>query len=234
MQLNQNFQSALNPALFYSKKGENNSVQLGRFFAINSRLKLNLGVGYERVAFISGHESQVDYFISSETGSAENTIDLTMATPLGFIEGDAVIDRSDNITDDQTALRLDLTNEHKYQSADINFGLSYAVVSNNSFEISLQPSIALKRLFNISNELILVETNHQDFSTLSTQVTNNQESINKTLPELGLGLNLSKILSNSSSLGIFYQYRTGLKPIHSFQDFSTGFSSHNAGLRYEF
>lgn len=92
----------------------------------------------------------------------------------------------------------------------------------------------MKRLFHIQNELIGVDTNTLAFSSTATSVTNDQESINKSLPELALGFSINKITSARNSVGLYYQYKTSLKPIHTLQDFSTSYWLHTAGLRYEF
>jgi len=234
MQLNDNFASAVSPASFYTEVGEVLAFKIGGAFAVDSRLEVTTSLGYERVGFVSGHNSNVAYFVSQETSGTNNNVSFPMATPLGSIEGSATINRANMVDTDQTDLLIDLTNQHMYQSMAVSVGLGYKLLESSLFSLNAEADIALKQLFNISNELILLETNNTDFNTTSTTVTNNQDSINKTLPELGIGLSLNRALQAKTSISIFYRHQMSLRPIHTLDEFSTGYGMHLGGLRYSF
>lgn len=83
----------------------------------------------------SGHNTTVD---SSDLLSAENNVSLTMATPLGFIEGTTVLTRENDTSFDNSSLLIDLTNQHRYQAAEVKLGLTYDIISRSSFNLELE------------------------------------------------------------------------------------------------
>ena len=230
--LNDNFNTAVSGADFFSRDASTWSASLGYTIPFDSKLSLDLSLGYERQEFVSGHNATVDYDIASEINQS-NSVALGMATPLGFLSGAAVINRDAQVDQEVTSLLVDLTNAHRIQAVNVAALLTYNVVQGESINFNVEGGLGVKRIFDVNNELLDVAVNNLAFSSQNLMITTDQDGLNKTLPAFALGARVHKQF-RSIGVGLYYRYNAGLTPIYTEDGRSTTFGGSQLGLRIQF
>ena len=230
--LNQNFRAAVNPADFTHTTANSIGVGVGYRFFLNSNFSLDLTARFEKTKFTSGHNSDVDYIAAAETTSG-NTVTLVMATPLGFISGEALIQATEAVTEDKT-LNLGLENAHEIDFLDLSSELIYTIPSSQGLVLDLKAGLGMKQLVSIANNLTKLDIADDRFFSNHTSVTEDQQTINHSLSYLTTGFELRVPISGMRFLGLTYDYMSGLESIHRQADLSTSISSHTMGIRLRF
>ncbi len=228
--LNQNFSSAVDPADFEHSWGTGYAVTAGYKKQFGEKLGLFVEMDYTRNTFTSGHNSAYTYDLPSEQNASQEA-NLTMATPLGFMEGSVLLLRTATVTESEVGLVLDLHNEHKYSTAGINLGLAYELLSFSDFDLALNLGLGVQRLFDLSNTLTEVNTSNTGFGSTMKNITSDQQTIRKSLPKSVIGFDLMRDFCPHSRIGLSYRYHQGLKAIHAQGDLSTGVSEHRVQLQ---
>ena len=231
--LNDNFNSAVSPAGFFSRDGEVQSGRLGYKLPLDSKFNLALSIGYDRIDFISGHNSNVEYLLTEETNQS-NLVELGLATPLGFISGEALISRESNVDENLTNLLVDLTNAHQFQTVNFSALISYKLLEKSNISLNIEGGLGVKRIFGVKNQLIDLQVNNAAFESQVLTITRDQDAINKTLLDLTLGAAIEKEFAKGFRTGIFYNYNSSLTTLYSIQSNSTTYQSNKLGLRVTF
>jgi len=228
--LNQNFSSAVDPADFKHEKGSGMTFSMGYKRGLCEKLGIFVELDYAKTTFTSGHNSSYAWDPSTEQDESQQ-VDLTMATPLGFMEGSVLLLRTSELLAPERGLVLDLHNEHSYSTAGLNAGLSCELFKVSKFAIGLDAAIGVQKLFGLSNELTEVNTSNSIVGASQTNILSDQTTIREWLPRSLLGVELKRDFGSNRSIGITYKYITGLQPIHSEGDLSTSVSEQRLQLR---
>lgn len=223
--LNNNYSTALNPADFTHSSGKGASVNLNFGKKLFKRLHLVGGVSIQKINFTSGHNSTINYQLNQEVdGDNSNKFNLTMASPLGFLESDLIVQRTSAASTLSTDLILDLHNEHSITNLDINLGLDYNIVSVQNFSLSLGFKAGINKFLNVNNALNSFDINNSNFSSGANDIVKDQSNINTLTTYVGSTLNLEYNLSKNLSIGANVGYSMNLAPIYQENDFSTQLS----------
>jgi len=234
--LNDNYSSALNPADFSYSNGIGVNLNIAYEKTIAPSIAIISTVTLEKIKYQSGHNSAVTYDTNSELIDQENEFDLTMASPMGFLESQVVVQRSIDSTDPQSDLILDLHNEHENYNVDFNIAMLRQLISTKSFSTSLHLGVGINHLFGINNKLSEVNINNANYSTTLKNITSNQNNINPTRPYYNIGLNSQKRITSNIGVGLNALYMRDFTSVYSDQDFSTMISRYmvHASLNYIF
>lgn len=122
---NENILKALEPAAYADTDMSGLEARLYFALPLNAKWNVNFAIDYSRLHFTSGHNSEALYQLDRETDQ-QNWVDLTMASPFGFVESQVLINRSEASTSDRP-LTLDLHNAHRLQQLGLSAGLERAI-----------------------------------------------------------------------------------------------------------
>ena len=226
--LNNNYITALNPADFSFDNGRGINAGLSLEKKISSNLSFISTLQLEQIDFVSGHNSSANYDLLMETGGMmTNDIALTMATPLGFIDSEVIVNRADNTSTENTALVLDLHNDHRITNLSLDAGVSYALYKNKFINISPTVSLGANYFSSITNELSSFDIDQDGFNSGVTKITSVPQNVKTITPFVNMGLVLDREIGNNFKTGFGIAYRKTLTPIYSEGDFSTNLSSLN-------
>lgn len=227
--LNNNYLTALQPADFSFSNGVGYFVELGIEKRLSKRVSVGVSVLAERNTFDSGHNSVIDYNINNENSDNTNEFDLTMASPLGFLESNIVVARSVD-ANDHTDLIIDLENKHTVSNIDLGLYAQLDILQYRSFCIGGQIGGGLNHLSSITNSLDHFSTSESGFDSRSSEILKGQSDLNLLRPYFNFGVNLEYKWSHNISIGLNHQYRQDLNAIYNSGDFSTLVNRQLSGL----
>ncbi len=231
--LNSNYLAALNPADYTQEPGTGQYVQLGIYKNLNDRLSLKLDASYSRTVFNSGHNSQVIYSLSDENLDQSIRYDMPMATPLGFINSEIVIERASGNIEDQTDIVVDLQNQHKLNMIDLTAGADFSLINRNKLQLNVLSSYGITYLVNVENEFRSFTPTVSGFNSGASQITADQENINSLLPVFDLGVNAKYEIREGARIGIKYVFRSNLNPIFELNDFNSSMKRNQIGINFQ-
>jgi len=211
---------------FVDSYGSGYTVNLGYTKNVSKRLDFFTELDYERIEFSSGHNAAIEI---TEGNSAP--ILLTMATPLGFIEGSTLLSRS-NIAPPTAAVTLDLHNHHAYQSAGLSLGLRYALLDQAKYQLELIGGLGAQQLFGLENTLTEVISSDSNYNSGGNKILADQQTINRFIPRSLLGLDMGREIKGHHEISISYRWMQGLRPIFEDNQLSTTMMKHSLYLQY--
>ncbi len=220
--LSDHYSRDLDPADFSSGRGNLISLGIQYEFAVSSKLSITSAVDYNNIKSISGHNSSINYHVQNEeNGVLETHTDLTMATPLGLIETDLLLQRSTANTGDIISSSANVHSEQTLHGIGISIGLLYDLLSfrNNTFFVS--SDIRSNVILHHSNQLLDLHSNSDNYSIASGQVIKNQTNLNKQYLQSSIALGWNRRISNSTDLRMKYEYRQGLSKVYDQGDYSS-------------
>lgn len=226
--LNPNFASAVDPADFTKSSAAGNFIDLSYTINTGKKLSYFVNVSLERSTFSSGHNSNYFYDPVNEINSQQQ-VNLMMATPMGFVDGSMVLQRS-STQSGQTDLTLDLNNRHEYKQVNLLVGLEYQIFKYKNFNTSLKGLAGMQQLFELKNILERVDVSDPNFVSSQLAITNEQANLNKTLTLAGLGISFEQLLNEDYATGISYNFLTSFTPIFKSGDLSTDLNKHMISL----
>lgn len=232
--LNDNYSSDLDPFEFTHESAKGYHINLAASKPISRKLNLKLVSSYEKLNMNSGHNSDFIYSLDEETNATTNTREMGMATPLGFISSEIVVERVANDVSSETSLVIDLQNKHTLQLIELSGVGEYNLVSTD--KIKLQPSVGFgaSYLINISNDLRSFTPSNSDFTSSNSKITANQSNINKLTPFLDLGIGLSYYIKPGISAGGTFRFKKNLQPVYEQDDYNSSMNRQNIGLFLKF
>ncbi len=215
--LNDAFESAVEPAAYENSDGNGSFVFIEVGKALNKKIGLSAQFNHQSARFSSGHNSQlnVDNSLTSQSQV------LTMATPLGFIDNEVLLLRSDAPSTNEESLMVDLHNNHTISSVEFNLLADVQLMQKAGFKISIQPGIGLSQILKVTNELAELNTNNTNYTRGENVYTGEFENLNKTSPVATLNVNLLKSFSNDIDFGLQLTGKRNLNPIQETGDFKT-------------
>ena len=227
--LNNNYLTALQPADFSYSNGVGYFVELGIEKSLSNKVSVGISVLAERNTFESGHNSVIDYNINNENSDNTNEFDLTMASPLGFLESNIVVARSVD-ANDHTDIIIDLENKHTVSNIDLGLYAQLDILQYRSFCIGGQIGGGLNYLSSITNSLDHFTTSESGFDSRSSEILKGQSELNLLRPYFNFGVNLEYKWSHNISIGLSHQYRQDLNAIYNTGGFSTLINRQLSGL----
>lgn len=228
--LNENYQSALNPADFSHSNGKGLSAQINYGYQLNTQIGLAVKAGYQNINLNSGHNSALTYDNNNELISNSNQFDLLMASPLGFMNSNISIERRENTTGDKTDIIVDLDNKHNITNIDLALGLDFTLWNNKNYFSNLSVFGGANYLIGIKNNLSAFQVDNDTFNSGEAGEVTLQESYNNIVPFVGIGFNIGKNLNNDYSIGLRTEFNTSIQPLYQELDFSTQVNRYNIGF----
>lgn len=232
LSLNNNYQTALQGADFTHSKANGFFAGINASKSISPILKLNANLTFERVSFESGHNSIVNYDPSTENAEGVNTFDLTMATPIGFLESNINLKNTETNLDVPKDVVLDLSNKHIASNLDFGLGLTIQAIDKGKINVGLDLGLGLNYLLSLENDFYSFTPNENTFEGQGSSLVSNQSDINKTRPYFMSGLNVLFGLNTGSQIGFAYSFKQDVVPLYQFGDYSTLLSRHGASVRW--
>lgn len=226
--LNQTFVAAVDPADFTHSSNRSPSAHLGYSYGISNKFSAFIEANYIATKFSSGHNSVYEYSVGNESNNAIN-VTLPMATPLGFMEGSAVITRVGD-TESSVPLILDLHNNHSFHSLGLTAGISYDFLTVRDFTFRTQLGLGLEQIFGLRNELVEVNSSNPLFQSSDRSIISDQSDFMRTLSSSLLGLSIDKSFSDSYSLSLRYRWVNGLHSIYNQDGLGTDFHRHDVNI----
>ena len=231
--LNSNYLAALNPADYSQEPGNGQYVDLRIYKELNSRLSVNIGSTFGRTVFNSGHNSPVVYNLLNEDGNQSIIYDMPMATPLGFISSEIVIQRAADSVEEETELIIDLQNKHSLNILDFTAGVNYKLIDRNRINLSVLSGYGVSYLLDIKNEFRSFTPSAVGFNSGDSKIVSNQENINNITPVLDLGLDLNYEIRKGASVGLSYKFKTNLRPVFELDDFNSTLNRNHYGINFK-
>ncbi len=227
--LSNNYLVALQPADFSHSDGLGYFVELGIERTVTQRFSIGLLASVDRNEFDSGHNSVINYDLSTEQDNKTKGFDLTMASPLGFLESNIVVARSVDASNN-TNLVIDLDNRHRVTNFDLGLYTDIRLLEYGGLGLSTQMGVGLNYLSHVSNSLNRFSTSEAGFDSHSSTIVSDQSDLKRVRTYLGLGLNLEYDFSSVTNVGLQYQLRRDMNSIYQSGDFSTIVQRQLAGL----
>ncbi len=233
--LNNNYQTALQPADFTHTNGKGLAATFGLSKSISRPFSLNSSLTIERISFESGHNSSITYNPTSEAEQS-NSFDLTMASPLGFIESNIVVEREAGELNEATDLVVDLNNSHQVSNVDLNLSLQSNLYQTNKFEMLVDLGLGVNYLFAIQNDLYEFNLSKDNFKPGTTSITADQNELSKTRPYFMLGAGVTYDWTKGNGLVLRYQFKQDFNSVYQSGDFGTLLRRHTVflGVRKSF
>jgi len=232
---NQALQTALEPAGFFENSAWGWQTQLSLSVPLTNRWSLQTGLGYSSVEFSSGHNSELNYTVENEIVKGKNDIDLTIATPLGFVNSQIGLTRDDAWDSDASFLADIITNQ-RIQSIQVPVSLAYTLPINNKWSITPSAGISALILTDVQSGVANVATHHNHIHYVSSMLNQEIQYLNTMSLDIQVGLGISRHLTRNIQLGVSGNYTHGMTPIFSNNEFRTSRSVINiqTGISYSF
>ncbi len=229
--LNNNYTTALNPADFSHSSGIGASLNLTLGKQLLTKLDLVGSISIQKIKFSSGHNSSINYELNQEVeGDNSNTFHLTMASPIGFVESDLIVQRNSAESTLNTDLVVDLHNEHNITNLDVNIGLDYSLIENGHFRFVLGFRTGINKFLNINNTLSSFGLNDSNFSSGAKDIVKEQSNVKSLTGYLGSSLKIEYNLGDNLTVGTNISISTNLAPIYQENDFSTQLNRIQSGV----
>ena len=100
-----------------------------------------------------------------------------MASPIGFVESDLIVQRNSAESTLNTDLVVDLHNEHNITNLDVNIGLDYSLIENGHFRFVLGFRTGINKFLNINNTLSSFGLNDSNFSSGAKDIVKEQSNV---------------------------------------------------------
>ena len=218
--LNSNYQTALDPADFYHDRGESVGLNIEYEKSLGSRLAVVFSAAYSEMTLNSGHNSSINYDPNNEDANQDNHFNLTMASPIGFMQSDVVINRRSSSTQANDIV-VDLHNRHDIRSIDLGVAMRYKLFASKTFELNTDIGIGINRLIKSTNVLEYCGVDNPEYVYSSGMVTSEPENIQKTSLVSDLGIMARYALGNDFFIQSGVHYKSHFTPIYKENDFST-------------
>jgi len=229
--LNDNLLSALDPADFSHFPGSAYHVNMGVQKSVSKRLAFSAALGYESVNFDSGHNSVVQYDLANEANSTSNSFNLTMASPIGFINSNIIVDRLNSDQPNLTDIVIDLDNEHSMSQWNAELLTHLTLFNRKNLSLNTNLGWSGNYLNKISNNLSLFSPLDNNVKSNSSEITQDQQNITTFTNHIVLGANVQRFISSRFSIFADYNYHYALNPIFALDDFQTTINKHKFALK---
>lgn len=227
--LNNNYLVALQPADFSHTDGSGYYFEFSIEKNISSRVSVGLSASFDRDQFESGHNSVINYDLSTEDNDQTKDFALSMASPLGFLESNIVVARNVDASNN-TNLIVDLDNKHTAINFDLGLYADVRLFDYGNFSLSSQIGGGMNYLSHVSNTLDRFNTSEAGFDSQSSRIISDQSDLRRVRSYFNIGLNLGYDWSSNTSVGLSYQFRRDINSVYESGDFSTLIQRQMSGI----
>lgn len=234
--LNDNYASDLNPFDFTHESAQGYFLSFSASKSISKKLDFKLVGAFENLNMNSGHNSEIQYLLNEESGTNTNTRALGMATPLGFINSEIVVERVADNVESETNLIIDLNNQHNIRLLELSGVGEYTLVDNEKFKFKPSVGFGASYIIELNNKLDTFTPQNTSFKSSTSKITADQTFINTLTPFLDLGFNINYKLKRGISTGASYRFKKNLQPVYQQADYNSTMNRQNIGLflRFDF
>ncbi len=196
-------------------------------FSINNFLQAYGGLQYEQIQIFSGHNSLLNYNLSTEQNSS-NDYTQSLATPYGLSGATFRLNRSRDVGSSSVDFLVDFESKHLIKNWTAPIGLRIIPLENrNRFQPSATIGFGFNYLSSITNQIQQIESHHDafHFNTDGTSTFENP-SINQWHYDFRLGINLHYQLNLSTQLQLNYNWAKGINAIYQQEEYNTKINRH--------
>ncbi len=227
--LNDAYQTALEPADFESSNGLGVRTFIGLDKKLGSRFSVGAKLSYEQIGFTSGHNSTLGYDRNAETDTnSSNTKMVKMATPVGFVDSDLTINREADLAGSEVL--IDIKNRHRIQSLDLGLNMDYQFAPIFGLNPKISLGAGVQYIAKLTNELKSFTPQQSEFSEGKGAIVAGQSSLNRWSPTISTGFGLEKKMFKNISIGINGNYMFNINPLQEVSEFSTRLNRFNGGV----
>lgn len=231
--LNSNYEFALAPADFYAEDRFGYQFGFGLNKQFTDRVGLTVRASYQVQRFTSGHNSKVIYNTALENNDLSQNYDLTLATPLGFVQSDFVLSRSESYTDSATSLDAIFGSSHTIQSIASDVLLDLTVLKQQAWSLGLIGGLSLAYAVDIDNRLVSLDTQHEFIQYSGGSIEKDQSDISRFTPRLLTGI-IAKRKTAVGDLVFNMHYVHAGRDFFRQEDFSSQLHGFNIDIGYQF
>ncbi len=216
--LSNSYSEALAPANFFNSSSIGNSFNLNIDYFFSSNWGINYSIGWNQLNTESGHNSGLTYNNVHEN----QTFDLTLATPYGFIKSDTGLRYSNQTSNTETPLLLDITSSHELSIFHMQLGVIKKTYLSPQWSLNTGIGFSLLNIIDIKNKVKELNTNHSDYHFQHANITQNQEAqMNDNLLGFHINLGIDYRITNQWSFGLQAGIERTTDPIFSQEDLNT-------------
>ncbi len=219
--LNDHYLAALDPADFYFEGGRGYNVGLGIKLHLNEKNAFGVSLNYENIESTSGHNSTLNYDEFNEIEMA-NQMSIVMASPIGFVESDLLVNRSSGSSGEM--LNVQLETKHIIKTIGLRLDYSRRILAIKDFSLNASANFQTNYLLNLSNNFVKAEVEQSGFFTSNKSISASQSNVRKFIPMAGLAMEAKYSLRQNLDLKLIGSYSKSLIPLYKELDFETNIS----------
>lgn len=227
---NNEYKLAVEPAAYRNSNYSSLEWDFSLTKSINTKLSIYGTIGYSSATFTSGHNANVNYDLDQEVDMS-NTLDIDMATPLGFINSEIII-RRDELDLSGGNMLMDLHNEHQLNDLYADLGIKYNIISYKNIGLSLLGGLGHRYTLNINNTLGRIDLSESGYSYQSTVSNDLPQYLNRNRWYSQCGTSLDWNIGRQSLLNVKAGYRYQWNNIYQQDGFSVRMSDVKLSLGY--
>ncbi len=222
----------LSPFDFNYEDGIGYAVQVEAAKKIGKGFGVQLGLDYERVNIVSGHNSTLDYSLTGEeTSGQDNDYSVSLATPYGLMKTDFTFFRNQALDHDTVSLLVDFKNAHLVQNLRMPISFYY---NRSLFGSRLAGSVGLgaglNYLIGIENAPSSINTNHTAVHYQDGSAVMIDQDINRLHFDMFANVGLRYDLGAMIDLHLSYEFSKGLSPLFQLEKYQTKIDRHYLSL----
>lgn len=227
---NNEYKLAVEPAAYRNSNYSSVEWDFSLTKIINTKLSVYGTLGYSSATFTSGHNANVNYDLDQEVDMS-NTLDIDMATPLGFINSEIVI-RRDELDLSGGNMLMDLHNEHQLNDLYADLGIKYNIINYKNIGLSLLGGLGHRYTLNINNTLGRIDLSESGYSYQSRVSNDLPQYLNRNRWYSQWGTSLDWKIGRQSLLNMKAGYRYQWNNIYQQDGFSVRMSDVKLSLGY--
>lgn len=216
--LNPEYELALEPAAFRNSNYEGVEVTGELSRTLSESLSAYSAIHYGKVSFTSGHNAEYNYNVSTES-EMSNVVNLSMATPLGFVPSELTITR-ENLDNAGGQMVIDLHNQHDLTEIAGELGVKCQVLRSDVWSVLLSGGFGRRYTTRATNTLSKVDLSSSDFSYTSSNGDQDPTFYNAGRNYYLLGGEAKRSLGPSVDIGVQVNYRQQITNIYQQDGFS--------------
>jgi len=233
LRLNQTFSKFLKPKGFEHKMGKGFFVSAGIQKKWNSSISIHANLQYEQAVFQLSHNAIKLYDIEEEITDQTNTINVEIASPLGFANSGLAIKRTtEDVVDQTTELSISLNNCHQIFAVDAGFGLSAQLINFVKLHAETVFYTGIHQLLFVKHDLNSFETKHTNFEPLENSPLSSQSQLQQTRPYFGLGLQFYYQIKTTQGIRFKYVFKQDVLPLYKENTYRSLLNRQQVGLSY--
>ncbi len=234
-ELNENYKSALSAADFSHDNATGWTLGISIDKSLSAGLTIFGQTMIEKNTSYSGHNSSANYRIDTENTALQNSYDLTMASPLGFLNSTVLVQRaSSTSTSEDVDINLDLHNRHTFYNVDIGLGVLQNIIRSKHIDFNIGTGLGINHIVGLKNYLDQVNIDLDNYNAIQNDVTLSQQNINHTRIYYGIIAEVNYQFKERTSIGVSYSRKKDFNSLFNNGDFNSIASRHQVCLKLSY